>query len=486
MNGGDSSRETPWGPRNLSISALALGAALVAAVAAPTFTGGGFEPSSRSLFVVFAGVALLAAGTTARQEAARAARSPLAIALLALALVSVLSAAWTIAGQSAAVRWGLVIAGYAAVLIAADSLAAQTGPWPVATGIAVLAIAEGLIGLAAVAYHALPDAERLVRAWEPGGTYQYPPALALLEVSALPVLLQLLKHRHPTLSGAAASALVLAGATLRLSDSRLAFGLAALLFAALLLTVRSDRVDRTATLFGSAFAIAGGLIAPLILGSAVGPTTHGADGRGLAEIITVALAGGIGWPAARSCLAARRPNGPAVTSLAAAAALATLALTTATTPINHTPPRPLHAVERPVQHADVFHGRTHEWLAAIQTWLDRPILGAGADAYYLASMPHQTLDRSRYAHNLPLELAAELGIPGLLLALAIYVSTGSALYKGRARQAARLLGPLALVFLISNLVDWTWHLAGLAAIWAVAAGAVQAPAVPGGPQGRRP
>jgi hypothetical protein len=33
---------------------------------------------------------------------------------------------------------------------------------------------------------------------------------------------------------------------------------------------------------------------------------------------------------------------------------------------------------------------------------------------------------------------------------------------------------MAAVFLISNLFDWTWHLAGLTAVWATATGALQA------------
>ncbi len=61
------------------------------------------------------------------------------------------------------------------------------------------------------------------------------------------------------------------------------------------------------------------------------------------------------------------------------------------------------------------HGRTQEWKAAVQTWLDRPLAGAGSGAYYQASLVHQGSSPSLYAHDLPLELAAELGVGGLLL-----------------------------------------------------------------------
>ena len=38
--------------------------------------------------------------------------------------------------------------------------------------------------------------------------------------------------------------------------------------------------------------------------------------------------------------------------------------------------------------------------------------------------------------------------------------------------AAWLLGPFVAYFLLDNLVDWSWHLAGLTAIFAAAAGAL--------------
>jgi hypothetical protein len=61
-----------------------------------------------------------------------------------------------------------------------------------------------------------------------------------------------------------------------------------------------------------------------------------------------------------------------------------------------------------------------------------------------------------------------LGIAGFLLALALYGACASALR--RAGPALWLLGPAVVAFLAFNLVDWTWHLAGAGALWAVALG----------------
>jgi O-antigen ligase len=159
-------------------------------------------------------------------------------------------------------------------------------------------------------------------------------------------------------------------------------------------------------------------------------------------------------------------------------------------------------VTTPPSRSILLHGRGHEWAAAIQTWLDRPVLGAGAGAYHLASARHQGAGASLYAHDLPLELAAELGVLGLLLGLGVYAAGAQLIYRAisstgegavstpghravstpddrtvsthghRTSMAAWLLGPLVCAFLISNLLDWTWHLAGLGALWAVSAGAL--------------
>jgi O-antigen ligase len=121
---------------------------------------------------------------------------------------------------------------------------------------------------------------------------------------------------------------------------------------------------------------------------------------------------------------------------------------------------------------DLSHGRLREWKAALETWLDRPLLGAGSGAYYQASAKHQGSSPALFAHDLPLELAAELGAFGLLLAIGVYAACFDVLRRARSVTERWLLGPAVAAFLISNLLDWPWHLAGLGAAWAVAVGAL--------------
>jgi O-Antigen ligase len=363
------------------------------AVGATVFSGGGFGAASQSRFVALAGVALLlAVGCNGRSTLA-AARSPLALTLGALAAICIASTLWTIGEPTASIRMGLTIAGYGAVFIAAAAFTQLAGPWPLAVGIVLIAIVEAVLGLHALALHISPDAEPIGGVWRPGGTFEYPPALAILELGSLPILSSLMRRGSSIVASATAAAALLAGVVIGLSGSRLTVALSAALLIGLVLNRRSDRTARVAVIGTAVCVLVGALIACVLL-----------DGH-------LAQAG-----------------------------------------------------------ADLLHGRTREWDAAIRTWLDRPLLGAGSGAYYQASLPHQGSSATLYAHDLPLELAAELGACGLLLGIALYIASASIVLRASDSLALELLGVTVVVFLVSNLLDWTWHLAGLGALWAACLG----------------
>ena len=84
-----------------------------------------------------------------------------------------------------------------------------------------------------------------------------------------------------------------------------------------------------------------------------------------------------------------------------------------------------------------LHGREDTWSAAVETFLDRPLHGTGADAFLAGSARHQDGAAIVFAHDLPLEFAAELGVAGLLLALALYAATVRLVWVVRARAAPR-------------------------------------------------
>ncbi len=375
---------------------LVAGAALALAVGGTVLWDGGFDSASRSAFAVLAGVALLAAAALDGGVVARTACRPLTLVLAALAVLALGSAAWTVGAPAEALRSGMTIGACAAVLVAAGTVARAAGVRSLAIGIAALAAVEAIVGIDAVVRHALPYAEAIDGSWRPGGTFEYPPALALLQVGALPVLSAGVA-RFPRPEGAIAGlAAVLAGAVLGLSGSRLAPALTAVVLLALCVRVRAARAT----------------VVLLLLGAVAAPA--------LVDVHSVA---------------GTHPSGVG-----------------------------------PARSSDVLHGRAAEWRAALATWDDRPLLGAGAGAYGVASAPHRGPGSSPFAHDLPLELAAELGVFGLVCAVALYASAASIAFRGLRDPSGWLLAPMVGALLISGLVDWTWHLAGLAAVWAAAAG----------------
>jgi O-antigen ligase len=367
---------------------------LALAVGEAVLWDGGFSAPSRVAFGVLALLALASA------PARRPVREPVVVVLLALAALGALSALWTVGFAADAVRWGLVTAAYGAVAVVAAGVRVEA----VAALICVLAFVSGVVGLTGLAAQSGPFADFVRGSWRPGGTLEYSPALALLQVSALPGLLAGL--RHPRLRAPAALGLVVALAVLGLGGSRVALFLAALVFVGALVTGGGSK------------------------------SVNMADGIRLTPYGVAVIAAVLVLAGATAAVAVQPSNG------------------------THEP------------HGGFWHGRLHTWRAAAETVADRPLAGSGADAFLPASARHQREGPVLFAHDLPLELAAELGALGALLALALYASAAAAVWGARATRAGVLLGPAVLAFLAASLVDWPWHLAGSGAVWAAALGGV--------------
>ena len=398
--------------------------------------------------MVLAGLAAVAA-VLADERAAALVRSPPVVVIGGLAALTVASALWTVGPPADSVLWGLVIAGYGAVAVAAGAIARRPGGLAaLATGLALVAALAAVGALVAVADHAEPWAERVDGRWQPGGPFEYPPALALLQVAALPALLRAMTAGSTRLATAAAAGGALAAAMIALGSSRFAAAAALTIGIVALAAPRvilhdlgaAPRVPSRATVLAALGLVAGAGLAARIVATPTGP---GADEVRLAGLLLVPAVAALLWAPAR-----RVRLGRAALALAAAAVLVVAALDAAP--------------------GAITNGRTAIWEEAARTWTDRPLLGAGGDAYLAASSDLQAGRRVRYAHNLPLELGVEMGIAGLLLAAALYTTVALALR--RAGPALWLLGPAVAVFLAFNLVDWTWHLAAAGALWAVALG----------------
>jgi O-antigen ligase len=392
---------------------------LAVAVGEAVLFDGGFSPASRIVFAALSALALVAAAARGARRVRELVRQPVVVVLLALGGLGLASAAWTVGFPGAAARWGLVVAGYAGVLVASAALVRERarGVDAVAVLVCALATASGVVGLVATARHAGPFADRVAGAWRPGGTLEYSPALALLEVSALPALLTAMCRGSGATRGLAAFGGSVAAAVLALSGSRTGLALAALVCAAVVAAPgRTVRSARATVLPALAVLASVGVIAHLAGAAGTGPD------------------------------APARVAGPLVSQAAPRADAGSA--------------------------GGFWHGRLHTWRAALETAADRPLAGAGADAFLVASARHQRAGPVRFAHDLPLELAAELGVAGLVLGVALYVTAGAAVWRARAGRAAWLLGPAVVAFLASGLVDWPWHLAGSGAVWAASLGAL--------------
>ena len=273
-------RRDPRLPAPHSVTGRAGPAAGVAlALVGAVLLRGGFFASGRVVFVTLSGVALLAAVALDDRASARALRSAPVVLLLALGALSAASAAWTVADPAEAVRTGLVIVGLAGVVVAAAVLARDSDAVErMAAGLVVLAAFSAILGLGGLSMHEEPWAQRIGGSWRPGGTFEYPPTLALLQVCALPALLAAMARARKSLAIGAAFAAGLAGAVLGLSDSRLQVGLAALVvLATVVWPGRTLGAGRRVAVAAGVLILMCGLAAHLLAGGYVPPRDTGGD-----------------------------------------------------------------------------------------------------------------------------------------------------------------------------------------------------------------
>jgi hypothetical protein len=467
----------------LDAGTCALAAAVIAAVWYPALQNGAIGASARGVFVGLAGLALFVAVLVNGSGSLAVGRSVPVLALFGLALLSGLSGAWTVGLPSAAIRWGLVIAGYVALAVAAGVLSRRrAGLALILVAVVGLAITEGCLGVVGAIGHDLDLSERIGGVWRPEGTIGYSAAVALLQVAALPALLFTMCRAARGGATAAAGAGTVAAVTLAVAASRAELALAGcVLLGAALLLIRRDGKRGLEGLGAASLLVAVGVVAHLTLARYAAPRAPADAGQRIAVFVVLVAGAAVVWLLVRPRLARTRPPSwvgqarwRAAASTAVVAAAVIVALVAGGTSANAPSRRGIEPV------GGLSHGRTHEWKAALQTWLDRPLAGGGADAYERASLKHQGSSPTLYAHDLPLEAAAELGVLGLALVIALYVTCGRAVVRARSRSARWLLGPAVAAFLLANLVDWPWHLPGVAAAWALALGGVVAGREPSG------
>lgn len=439
---------------------------VAAAAGVAVFWDGGFASTPQWTFAALSGAAVLAAALTDPGRASRLLRSPPVVVIGAIGALQALSAAWTIDTPAAALRSGAVTASYAALILATCVGAQRTVR--VAGVIAAAVVVTGAMGLASAALFSTTYAERIEGAWRPEGPFGYPPALALVQVFGLPFLLGLMGRARPIAAGVAASAAAIAAGVLVLDANRVSVGLAALVAGIALVapeqTVGTRRIVVVVAV--GLLAVCGALFHQDLGGFTPSYAPTGAGH--FVWLIGIVVLAGVAWVLARPWLergpADKRLRQRALLASAAAALVAAIAAGLFSSGA-------LSARRFP-SHQGFTHGRSWMWSAAFHTAVGRPFYGYGAGAFYRATVSRQPGHGrvTRFAHDLPLELAVETGIAGFLLGIALYVVAARSLWRARGLPELWLLGPAIAAFLLSNLVDWSWHLAGAGALFALARG----------------
>jgi hypothetical protein len=123
-------------------------------------------------------------------------------------------------------------------------------------------------------------------------------------------------------------------------------------------------------------------------------------------------------------------------------------------------------------------GRYEEWTGALHAFREHPLGGIGLGSWESWWSPRREFSPAvRNAHSEPLEVAAELGLPGLgLLALIVLAPVsaglGAAVRRARERPYAPVVTPALAAFVVAISIDWAWQLSALpvaAALLAAAA-----------------
>ncbi len=127
------------------------------------------------------------------------------------------------------------------------------------------------------------------------------------------------------------------------------------------------------------------------------------------------------------------------------------------------------------------NGRLDHWRVALDAFAEEPLLGTGAGTYGITWARERPIElKVEDAHSLYIELLSELGIPGLLLALAAIVLVLTAFALGLRGPERHLHGALLAAggaWALHAGIDWDWEMPAVTAwFWAFGGLALAAPA----------
>ncbi len=318
--------------------------------------------------------------------------------------------------------------------------------------------------------------------------------LATLVAFAIPCLLYFAAESRAVVRGLAVAPLPALVATLYLTSSRGGWVAAAIAIVVLMALTSRRWATAGALLIGgaaSAGAVAVLLARDELVDSPLTSSVAESQGRSAALLIGIlcAAAGAAYGLLASVVPAPPRASRAASTAFAAVLVLVFVAAVVAAHPVRRyenfkeIPPELTGASVQEHLFSTSGNGRWQWWSSAADEWRTRPVVGRGAGSYEAWWAEHASIPAFvRDAHSLYLETLGELGIVGLALLLAFFVSclvAGARRLGGRSedeRAAVAALLALVAAFLFEAGIDWMWELTAVSAVAMFALGLLTGPA----------
>ncbi len=459
---------------------------LVTAPAVLAFFSGGYYSQPRLIAALIAWVLVLALALAGPAPLPR--RRPGRIALGGLVLMT----AWS----AASLAWA-PLRGPANENV--QRLVLYTGAFVLAIGVlrtprTLRAVEPGLAAGATVvigyglAGRLLPGIVQLAHSKSAGGRLEQPVTYWNAEGALAAVGLVLCarlagdRARAPAVRVLAAAAVVPLGAGVYLSYSRGAIAVAVLG----LVSVAALAPSR-AQLRASAAALATATLAAVACVAFAGVASLEGDlpARERDGLVVLALLGGLAAAAAlltaRHVARGRRatddppPWSRHLTPVAVAVAVA-IAVGLVVGGLAERPtPADLSAGAQPTRLTSVSSNRYEYWRVALDAFAQHPLAGEGSGSFRVAWLRERSIPEAvRDTHSLEFEMAAELGLVGLL---ALALMAGGVVASGRralGRNRAFAAGPCAalLVWFLHASIDWLWQLPAVSLPAIVLAGAL--------------
>ena len=318
--------------------------------------------------------------------------------------------------------------------------------------------------------------------------------LATLVAFAIPCLLYFAAESRAVVRGLAVAPLPALTATLYLTSSRGGWVAAAIAIVVLMALTSRRWATAGALLIGGA-ASAGSVAVLLsrdeLVDSPLTSSVAESQGRSAALLIAgLCAVAGVAYALLASVVPAPpRASRAAATAFAAVLALVFVAAVFAAHPVRRyehfkeIPPELTGASVQEHLFSTSGNGRWQWWTSAVDEWQTRPIEGRGAGSYEAWWAEHASIPAFvRDAHSLYLETLGELGLVGLALLLAFFVSclvAGARRLAGRTEgERAAVAALLALVgaFLFEAGIDWMWELTVVSVVAILALGLLTGPA----------